>query len=197
MSDCECNALSAKELAQRRTLWVLLGINGAMFVIEAVTGWWAQSTALLADSLDMLADATVYSLSLYAVGRAAGVKVRAARLSGWLQVALAVLVLIDGVRRFLAGQSPEPAWMVAIGLLALGSNVTCLLLIAKHRKEEIHMRASWIFSKNDVIANLGVIGAGFLVSLTGSAWPDLLVGLLVAAVVLRGGMAILRDREAD
>ncbi|TVP66689.1 MAG: cation transporter [Leptolyngbya sp. LCM1.Bin17] len=197
MSDCECDALSAKEAAQRRTLWILLAINGTMFVLEAVTGWWAQSTALLADSLDMLADATVYSLSLYAVGRAVGAKVRAARLSGWLQVVLAMLVLVDGVRRFLEGQSPEPVWMVAIGLLALGSNVTCLLLIAKHRREEIHMRASWIFSKNDVIANLGVIGAGFLVSLTGSAWPDLVVGLLVAAIVLRGGVMILRDREAD
>jgi cation diffusion facilitator family transporter len=197
MSDCECGSLSAKEAAQRQTLWILLAINGAMFVVEGVTGWIARSTALLADSLDMLADATVYGLSLYAVGRAAGAKVRAARLSGWLQVALAGLVLADGVRRFLGGQSPEPTWMVAIGLLALGANVTCLLLIAKHRKEEIHMRASWIFSKNDVIANLGVIGAGFLVSLTGAAWPDLVVGLLVATIVLRGGVMILRDREAD
>jgi cation diffusion facilitator family transporter len=197
MSDCECGSLSAKESAQRQTLWILLAINGAMFVLEAGTGWVAQSTALLADALDMLADATVYGLSLYAVGRAAGAKVRAARLSGWLQVALAGLVLADGVRRFLVGQSPEPTWMVAIGLLALVANVTCLLLIAKHRQEEIHMRASWIFSKNDVIANLGVIGAGFLVSLTGSAWPDLVVGLLVAAIVLRGGVMILRDRDAD
>ncbi|TVQ12053.1 MAG: cation transporter [Leptolyngbya sp. DLM2.Bin27] len=197
MSDCECGSLSAKEASQRRTLWILLAINGAMFVLEGLTGWLAQSTALLADALDMLADATVYALSLYAVGRAAGAKLRAARLSGWLQVALAGLVLADGVRRFLAGQSPEPTWMVAIGMLALGANVTCLLLIAKHRQEEIHMRASWIFSKNDVIANLGVIGAGFLVSLTGSAWPDLVVGLLVAAIVLRGGVMILRDRDAD
>ena len=197
MSDCECRSLTAKEATQRRTLWILLAINGAMFGLEAVTGWLAQSTALLADSVDMLADATVYGLSLYAVGRAARAKVRAARLSGWLQVALAVLVLADGVRRLLAGQSPEPIWMVAMGLMALGANVTCLLLIAKHRKEEIHMRASWIFSKNDVIANLGVIGAGFLVSLTRSAWPDLVVGLLVAAIVLRGGVMILRDREAD
>jgi cation diffusion facilitator family transporter len=197
MSDCECGSLSTKEAAQRETLRILLAINGAMFALEAVTGWLAQSTALLADSLDMLADATVYGMSLYAVGQAARAKMRAARLSGWLQVGLAVLVLIDGVRRFLAGQSPESTWMVAIGLLALGANVTCLLLIAKHRKEEIHMRASWIFSKNDVIANLGVIAAGFLVSLTNSAWPDLIVGLLVAAIVLRGGVMILRDREVD
>lgn len=172
-------------------------INGVMFVLEAVTGWLAQSTALLADSLDMLADSTVYALSLYAVGQAVGAKVRAARLSGGLQVTLAGLVLAEGVRRFLGGQSPEPTWMVAIGLLALAANVTCLMLIAKHRKEEIHMRASWIFSKNDVITNLGVIGAGFGVSVTRSAWPDLVVGLLAAAIVLRGGVMILRDREDD
>ncbi|PSB66375.1 hypothetical protein C7B61_10385, partial [filamentous cyanobacterium CCP1] len=91
---------------------------------------------------------------------------------------------------------PDPTWMVGIGLLALTANTVCLLLIAKHRQGEIHMRASWIFSKNDVIANLGVIAAGFLVSFTGSRLPDLVIGLIVAAIVLRGGIAILRDQAS-
>jgi cation diffusion facilitator family transporter len=199
MADCGCGSLNAQQRAQRQTLWVLLVINGAMFGLEAVTGWLAQSTALLADSLDMLADAAVYGVSLYAVRRSVVAQARAARLSGVLQMALALVVLGYGVQRFALGREPEPGWMVAIGLVALVANVACLVLIARHRTEAVHMRASWIFSKNDVIANLGTIAAGFLVSLTRSPWPDLVVGLLIGAIVLRGGVAIWREagRQAE
>ncbi|WAL59958.1 cation transporter [Thermocoleostomius sinensis] len=194
MSDCGCGDVKAASAAQRKTLGWLLAINALMFALELVTGLLAGSTALVADSLDMFADATVYSIALYAVGRSPAAKKRAAGLSGLFQVGLALLVLADVVRRFVLGSDPEPTWMVGIGLLALAANVVCLLLIAKHRQGEVHMRASWIFSKNDVIANLGVIAAGFLVSMTGSRLPDLVIGLLVAVIVLRGGIAILRDQ---
>lgn len=194
MSDCGCGDVKAASAAQRKTLGWLLAINALMFVLEFVTGLLAGSTALVADSLDMFADATVYSIALYAVGRSPAAKKRAAGLSGLFQIGLALLVLADVVRRFVLGSDPEPTWMVGIGLLALAANVACLLLIAKHRQGEVHMRASWIFSKNDVIANLGVIAAGFLVSMTGSRLPDLVIGLIVAAIVLRGGIAILRDQ---
>lgn len=196
MSDCGCGDVKADNAAQRKTLGWLLVINASMFVLEFGTGLLAGSTALVADSLDMFADATVYSIALYAVGRSTAAKKRAAGLSGLFQVGLALLVLADVVRRFVLGSNPEPTWMVGIGLLALAANTVCLLLIAKHRQGEIHMRASWIFSKNDVIANLGVIAAGFLVSFTGSRLPDLVIGLIVAAIVLRGGIAILRDQAS-
>ncbi|QKD82712.1 cation transporter [Thermoleptolyngbya sichuanensis A183] len=194
MSDCGCGDVKAANAAQRKTLGWLLAVNALMFALELVTGLLAGSTALVADSLDMFADATVYSIALYAVGRSPAAKKRAAGLSGLFQIGLALLVLADVVRRFALGSDPEPTWMVGIGLLALAANVACLLLIAKHRQGEVHMRASWIFSKNDVIANLGVIAAGFLVSMTGSRLPDLVIGLIVAAIVLRGGIAILRDQ---
>ncbi|MBF2075509.1 MAG: cation transporter [Synechococcales cyanobacterium C42_A2020_086] len=196
MSDCGCGEVEAKNGAQRRTLGMLLAINALMFLLELGTGWFAGSTALVADSLDMFADATVYGIALYAVGRSVTAKQRAAFLSGIFQVGLALLVFADVLRRVLGGSDPEPSWMVGIGLLALVANVVCLLLIAQHRQGEVHMRASWIFSKNDVIANLGVIAAGFLVSLTGSRWPDLVIGLIVVAVVLRGGMTILRNQTS-
>jgi cation diffusion facilitator family transporter len=194
MSDCGCGDVKAANAAQRKTLSWLLAVNTLMFALELVTGLLAGSTALVADSLDMFADATVYSIALYAVGRSPAAKKRAAGLSGLFQIGLALLVLADVVRRFVLGSDPEPTWMVGIGLLALAANVACLLLIAKHRQGEVHMRASWIFSKNDVIANLGVIAAGFLVSMTGSRLPDLVIGLIVAVIVLRGGIAILRDQ---
>lgn len=192
VSDCGCQ-LEARNRQERRTLSVVLAINGLMFFTEFGLGWLAQSTGLIADSLDMLADASVYALSLGAIGRAAVLKVRAALISGLLQLALALTVMVDVLHRFIAGSDPLSGLMMAVGLLALLANVTCLRLIAKHRDGEVHMRASWIFSKNDVIANCGVILAGLLVALTGSNYPDLAIGLLITCLVAWGGVQIVRE----
>lgn len=192
MSGCGCEPAGG-DLLQRRVLITVLLINAVMFVIELGAGWLAQSTALLADALDMLADASVYALSLYAVGRSATIKTKAARLSGILQILLGLLVLADILRRYFLGSEPVSSLIIGIGALALAANVTCLMLIAQHRKGEIHMRASWIFSRNDVVANLGVIAAGLLVALSGSPLPDLIIGSLVAGLVIKGGLSILRQ----
>ena len=143
----------------------------------------------------MLADASVYAISLYAVGRAATAKTTAARLSGWLQISLACLVLIDVARRSVLGSDPQSEWMIGVALVALAANVVCLWLLRKHRDGEVHMRAAWIFSANDVIANMGVIIAGVLVMVSASRWPDLVIGLTVAGIVLRGGIRILRESK--
>jgi Co/Zn/Cd efflux system component len=137
MSDCGCGEIEANHGIQRRTFWLLLTINAAMFLLESTTGLLARSTALVADSLDMFADATVYGIALYAVGKSQTAKNRAAFLSGIFQVGLALLVFVDVVRRFVLGSEPEPAWMVGIGLVALAANITCLMLIAKHRRGEV------------------------------------------------------------
>lgn len=182
------------ERSEAGALKLLLAINAAMFVVELVAGWLAESTGLIADSLDMLADAAVYGLALYAVGKAAHVKARAAHLAGALQGLLAVGAFVDVARRFVAGSAPEAPTMVSIATLALAANVTCLLLLARHRDGGAHMRASWIFSTNDVLANLGVMAAGALVAWTGSAVPDLVVGAAVASLVLAGAYRIFRLR---
>jgi len=106
---------------------------------------------------------------------------------------LALLVLTDVVRRVVAGSEPASALMLAVGLLVLLVNLCCLCLLVAHRRGEIHMHASWIFSRNDVIANLGVIAAGALVALSDSNLPDLLIGALIAVVIGRGGMGTIRD----
>ncbi len=116
---------------------------------------------------------------------------RAARLSGYLQLILAFGALFEVVRRLLVGSDPEPPFMIGIALLALVANVTCMALIAKHRQGGAYMRASWIFSTNDVIANVGVILAGFFVAWTGSHLPDLVVGSIIALVVLSGAIRSL------
>jgi len=195
MSGCGCE-VEIKDKSERRVLITLLLINAVMFGAELGIGWWAQSTALIADALDMLADAMVYGVGLYAVGKPLLVKTHAARLSGSLQVLLGLIVLADILRRFIVGSEPVSSLMMGMGFVALLANVTCLILIARHREGEVHMRASWIFSKNDVIANLGVILAGGLVAWTGSRLPDLLIGLLVVIIVMRGGLLILKDAKA-
>lgn len=192
MSGCGCE-MEARNAQERKTLLIVLGINAFMFVFELVLGLLAESTGLIADSLDMLADALVYSISLYAVGKSANLKTNAARVSGVAQIILALLVLADVLRRFLYGSEPVSTLMMGVGFTALIANSICLSLIAKHRNDGVHMRASLIFSKNDVIANIGVILSGALVWALGSRYPDLVIGLVIAAVVLRGGIHILKE----
>ena len=192
MTGCGCE-VEIKDASQKKVLIVLLVINALMFLVELGFGWIAESTALIADSLDNLADAVVYGIGLYAVGRSMAHKANAALLSGYFQGALGVLIVLDIVRRVWMGSEPESELMMIIGSVALVANVICLLLIQKHRRGEVHMRASWIFSKNDVIANVGVIAAGGLVGMLGSRWPDILIGAIVAMVILRGARSIVVD----
>ena len=192
MSGCGCE-VEIKDQSQRQVLYWLLGINATMFVIEMGIGLFADSTALIADSLDMLADAVVYGVALYAIGKSLLHKANAARISGFFQMALGVLIIIDIVRRSIYGSEPVSGLMMAMGAVALVANVICLVIIRKQRNEEVHMRASWIFSANDVIANLGVIFAGVLVFWLDSRWPDLVIGVIVSCVVLRGAKMILEE----
>ena len=181
-----------KESSEAKVLKILLAINAVMFVFEIILGFIAQSTGLIADSMDMFADAAVYGVSLYAVGKAVALQHKAARMSGFMQMFLAAFALFEVVRRFIVGSDPEPGFMIWVSLVALVANVICLVLISRHREGGVHMKASQIFSANDVIANIGVLVAGALVTVTNSRFHDLVIGLLIAAVVFRGSIAILK-----
>lgn len=193
---CDCHLEPANQ-AQRGVLVTLLAINGAMFFIEIVVGIIAQSSGVIADSLDMLADALVYGAGLYAIGKAATIKRRAARWSGVFQLLLAASIVLDVVRRAIFGSDPHSSLMMAIATVALVANAYCFWLLQKHRQGEVHMRASWIFTRSDVIANVGVVVAGLLVRFTDSRWPDLIVGTAIAVVVIKGGFEILADANRD
>ncbi|EMI16711.1 Co/Zn/Cd efflux system component [Rhodopirellula maiorica SM1] len=193
-----CCPTEADNLQQRRTLWTVLLINAFMFAAELGVGIWADSTSLIADSLDMLADASVYSISLYAVGRAASIRRGAARFNGSLQLALGIGVLVDASRRAFLGSDPVATLMMWMGTAALIANIACLLILLKHRRGEVNIRASFICSINDVVANAGVILSGLLVQITGSRFPDLIIGLIISAVVVRGAIQILAEaRRAE
>jgi len=176
---------------ERRTLATVLAINLVMFVVELVAGYLAQSMGLIADSLDMLADAGVYGAAWLAVG-APRRQARAARVSGVIQLALAALLVAEVVRRAFEGSAPASLLMIGVSAVALCANTVCLVLLRRHRQGGVHMQASWIFTATDVQANAGVILAGLLVRATGSPWPDLAIGLVVCALVVQGGVRILR-----
>jgi len=147
--------------------------------------------------MDMLADAIVYAISLYAVGRAYRHKVTAASASGVFQIILGLGVIAEVIRRAISGSEPDSLFMIAVGLVALVANTVCLMLIARHRDGEIHMRASWIFSRNDVLANLGVMIAGLLVMFLDTHIPDLVIGAAISVLVVSGGLRILRETREE
>ena len=175
----------------------LLAINAVMFGVEIIGGIIAESSGVTADSLDMLADALVYGVSLFAIGRAGSIKRSAAWWSGVVQLALAAGIVADVVRRAIVGSDPASGLMMAISTIALGANAWCLRLLQRPRHGEVHMRASWIVSRSDVLANLGVLLAGLLVWVTASRWPDLIIGAAIAAVVIKGGLEILREANTE
>lgn len=160
--------------------------------MELLFGIYAESMGLISDSLDMLADASVYMISLYAVGKTIQVKEKSAKVNGLFQIALGAGVLIETIRRFIYGSEPEPNYMIVISLFALAANVYCLYLLSSHKEKGVHMKASYICSSTDVMANGGVIIAGVLVYLTHSGIPDLVIGSIVAGIVLRGAYSILK-----
>lgn len=178
---------------QRRILRVVLGINLFFFILEMISGIMSHSMGLVADSLDMLADALVYGLSLLAVGGAIWVKKRVAAVSGYLQISLALIGLLEVLRRFLGvDEVPDYSTMILVSLLALLANVISLILLRKVRSDDANIQASQIFTSNDVIINASVIGAGVLVYLSQSKLPDLIIGAIVFVIVMRGAARILQ-----
>lgn len=178
---------------QRSVLWIVLLINAAFFFVEMTFGLLANSMGLVADSLDMLADALVYGISLLAVGAAVAKKKQIATLAGYFQMTLAIVGFVEVLRRFF-GFTEVPVFqtMIVVSLFALLANGICLYLLQKSKSQEAHMQASMIFTSNDIIINTGVIVAGLLVHWTHSSLPDLLIGLIVFLLVMRGARSILQ-----
>ena len=176
---------------QTKALWIILVINFVLFMVEFATGFISNSMGLVADAVDMLADALVYGLSLYAVGGVLARKKKIAKMSGYFQLGLAILGFLEVLRRvFGHGELPDFKTMIAISLLALAGNVASLLVLQRAKTDEVHMKASMIFTSNDIIANIGVMLAAGMVYFTGSKMPDLAIGTLVFFVVAKGAFRI-------
>ncbi len=178
---------------QSKTLWIVLGINGVMFCLELLVGLLAGSVALQADSLDMLSDTLVYGFSLYAIAKSDRWRAGAALLKGSVMAIFGIGVLFQSVYKFLAGGIPESHFMFLMSALALIANAGCLLLLSRHKADDINMRSTWVCSRNDIIANLSVFLAAALVAITQSKLPDVVVGLLITTIFLKSAISILKD----
>jgi cation diffusion facilitator family transporter len=193
MSECEDCHPKAKNTAERRILWIALGLNAAMAVIGSVVGWFGESTGVLADALDMLSDASAYAVALFAVGRSAAFKARAATLSGAVLALLGAGVLVEVIRRAFFGAEPLSSVMMGMAALSFVVNLTVLRLLRPLRSGEVHLRASWIFTRADVVANVGVFVSGAVVALSGSRYPDLIVGAAIGGYVIKEALEILGE----
>lgn len=197
MSDncCSTERQDLVELARehRNVLVAVLAINCIMFFVEGIAGLLARSTALQADSLDMLADTFVYGISLWGLNKGAQFDRKISMIKGFIMLALGVGLVLQIVRRFLAPELPAFEAMGLIGGLALAANLSCAFLLLKHRNDSLNMKSTWLCTRNDVLANLGVLIASGLVAWTQSKWPDLVVGTVIGVIIIRSSAMIIQD----
>lgn len=185
--------LDARDAAERRTLVRVLAINATQVLVAGGVGIAAQSTGLLGAALDSMGDAAVYAVSLYAVGRTVIAKARVARLSGVLLMLVAFALLAEVIRRFVTGSDPIGLAMILTAVANAATNVWALRLLRSHRHAGVHFEASWMFTTNDMLANLGVAVSGVAVMLLRSNLPDLVIGLLIFGIVAKGAWEILEN----
>lgn len=193
----ECCRISIISEKQRRVVRAILWINIGMFLLEAIAGLLIHSTALLADSVDMLGDAIVYGFSLYVIGRGALWQSRAALLKGVMMGAFGIGVLAHVVFKTVYGFVPIAEMMGVVGMMALAANLICLMLLWQHRSDDINMQSAWMCSQNDVIGNVGVLVAALTVYLSHSPWPDIVIGLLIATIFIRSAISIIREASRE
>jgi Co/Zn/Cd efflux system component len=189
----DCCDVRPVESRQRRVLIAVLAANAIMFAVEIVAALVARSTSLLADSADMLGDVIVYAFSLYVIGRGVVWQTRAALLKGAVMALFGAGVLIEVLTKLVSGVTPDGGIMSAVGLLALTVNASVLAALWRHRADDLNMRSVWLCSRNDVIANCAVLLAALGVTLTSSAWPDILVGVGIAGLFIGSAVDVVRS----
>jgi cation diffusion facilitator family transporter len=189
-----------EELAQgskRKILWLVLGINLIMFFVEGISGWLAQSNALMADALDMLGDSAIYGFSLFVIQLDPIWRTRAGILKASIMSIFALGILGSAVYRVYNHAAPDASTMGIIGGLALAANLICAYLLLRFKNDDINMRSAWLCSRNDVLANIGVLAAAGGVAWTGSHWPDLAVGVIIAGLILQSSFGIFKDAQLE
>ena len=199
MSDDCCSrkgdtiAQLGRKADQRRVLLIVMAINFVMFVAEFGGGLIAQSSALMADSVDMLGDAVVYAISLYALTRGPRWEAGAALAKGGIILAFGVAVLFEIANKIVNGVPPSSTLMLVFGGSALVATLSCLALLWQFRSENVNMSSTFECSRNDVASNIGVLIAAGLVAFTDTAWPDIVVGGVIALIFLRSAWRVLAE----
>jgi cation diffusion facilitator family transporter len=190
---CESQPFTGEAVKYKYALWAVITINAIMFFVELSGGLTAQSQALQADALDFAGDSITYVLSLYVIGASLETRALASLFKAASLGAIALYVLGATALRFLSETAPDPQTMGYIGFFALLANVASVLILLRWRNGDSNVRSVWLCSRNDAIGNIGVMAAGFLVAITGSALPDLFVGALLATLFLRSSFSIAKQ----
>ena len=195
--DSACAMDDAPDPRFRRALWVVLAINLAMFAVEAVSGLYAHSVSLQADALDFLGDSANYLLTLMVLGMSMRWRSGAALVKGATMGLFGLWVIGQAGWNFYHGSLPGAFVMGTVGFAALAANVVSAGLLYAFRSGNANMRSVWLCSRNDAIGNIAVmLAAGGVFSL-GSAWPDLIVALVMAGLALSGSLLILRQAMGE
>jgi cation diffusion facilitator family transporter len=181
----------------RKILWIALIVNAAMFLIEIGAGVQAGSLSLLADAVDFAGDALNYAVSLAVLASALAWRARAAILKAVSMMGFGLYVLGAAVWSVWHGEVPQAMTMGVVALMALVANVAVAWMLYAFREGDANMRSVWLCSRNDAIGNVAVFMAALGVFGTGSAWPDLLVASLMAALALHGGWTVLRQARGE
>ena len=181
----------------RRALWVALGLNALMFVVELAASWTSRSVSLMADSVDFAGDAANYALSVLVLGMAAATRSKAALFKAACMGAFGLFVLGRAIWNLQAGGAPQALTMGAVGIVALAVNAGVALMLYRFRAGDANMRSVWICSRNDALGNVAVMLAALGVFSTGSAWPDLLVAAVMAALALNGSLTVQRQAHNE
>jgi cation diffusion facilitator family transporter len=189
--------LISLQASHGRVLRIVLAVNAGFFLVEFLAGIFAHSTALLADSLDMLGDSLVYGLSLYVLSRSVKWRTSASMAKGILMVAFGMGILIEAAYKALAGQAPAYETMGIVGVAALLANTLCFALLYRHRADNLNMRSTWLCSRNDIIANASVLVAAFGVYISASLWPDIIIGAAIAVLFLQSAWVVLRESFSE
>ena len=175
----------------KRILWAVIVINAVMFLIEMSAGKLAGSQALQADALDFLGDAFTYGLSLAVIGMSLKVLSTAALIKGISLLLMGLWVFGSTAYQFFVLGVPKAEIMGAIGVLALAANVASVLLLMQYKDGDANVRSVWLCSRNDAIGNVAVMVASVAVWFTATAWPDLIVAIIMAGLFLRSAQLIL------
>lgn len=184
-------------LAYRRILLIIIAINGVMFGVEMVAGWLADSQALQADALDFLGDTISYSVSLWAIGKALSIRSRAAMVKGISLTLMAAWVAGSTLYKVFILNTPDALTMGSVAIATFVANMVSVLLLMKYRDGDANVRSVWLCSRNDAIGNLIVVAAASGVWATSSAWPDLTVAFIMAALFLSSSIQIIRQARLE
>nr|WP_316859851.1 cation transporter [uncultured Cohaesibacter sp.] len=185
------------EQRYRRVLLFVILINGAMFVVEMLAGRLAGSQALQADALDFLGDFVTYGMSLAVIGMSLRIRTTAALVKGFSLLAMGLWIFGTTLYQILYLDVPRAEVMGLVGLLALTTNLASVLLLARYRDGDANVRSVWLCSRNDAIGNIAVMGASVIVHYGGSAWPDIIVALVMAGLFLRSAQLIIMQSRRE